>query len=66
MSVSPLEWVLVVTQALRAIRGLVEIGEKMAAGEDVTDEELAAKKAETQQAIANWNAAAEHDRKEPE
>jgi hypothetical protein len=57
-----LAWIQVVTEVGAVLAQLMELGNRVKAGEDVTTEELAALKQQTADAVARWNAAAPADK----
>ena len=57
-----LAWIQVVTEVGAVLAQLMELGNRVKAGEDVTTEELAALKRLTADAVARWNTAAPADK----
>jgi len=55
-------WMSMITEAGVVLEKLFEIGRRMQAGEDVTEEELLAARAATKAAVARWDDAAGNDR----
>ena len=61
-----LAWVSLVTELATMLSKLGLIGQKIQAGEDVSAEELAVLKTQSDAAVAAWNAADDGDRPNPE
>ena len=57
-----LAWIQVVTEVGAVLAQLMELGNRVKAGEDVTTEELSALKQQTADAVARWNTAAPADK----